>query len=96
MRDEVVLKHSSTNGKTQLREAGQGECVLNRQGLTYTGTDSGEEIVKFFPMTQIYRILFGADEDFEMYDGQEIWYFVPADRRTCVKWYMASILLSHQ
>ncbi len=96
LRDEVVLKHSSTNGKTQLREAGQGECVLNRQGLTYTGTDSGEEIVKFFPMTQIYRILFGADEDFEMYDGQEIWYFVPADRRTCVKWYMASILLSHQ
>lgn len=93
LRDEVTLKHSSLNGKTQLRDAGQGVCVLNRQGLTYTGTDSGEEIVKFFPISKIYRILFGADEDFELYDGQEIWYFVPQDKRTCVKWYIASIIL---
>lgn len=96
LRDDVVLMHSSTNGKTQLREAGVGTCVLNKQGLTYTGTDSGEEIVKFFPMAKIYRILFGADEDFELYDGQEIWYFVPKDKRTCVKWYMASILMGNQ
>lgn len=93
LRDRVQLYHSSIGGAKQLRLAGNGTCVLNRDGLTYTGDDSGEQITKFFPITSIYRLLFGAGEDFEIYEGEEIWYFVPDDKRTCVKWYMASILL---
>ena len=91
--DDVTLFHSSIGGAQQLREAGKGHCVFSRQGLVYKGTDSGEEIVKTFPMSQVYRLLFGAGEDFEIYEGEEIWYFVPNDRRTCVKWYMASMIL---
>ena len=93
LRDNVKLYHSSIGGAKQLREAGDGECVFNRQGLTYVGTDSGEQITKVFPMSSIYRLLFGAGEDFEIYEGEEIWYFVPTDKRTCVKWYMASMIM---
>lgn len=93
LRDKVTLHHPSIGGATQLRVAGEGECVFNRQGLTYTGTDSDEQIVKHFPLSSIYRLLFGAGEDFEIYEGENFWYFVPSNKRTCVKWYMASMLM---
>lgn len=89
----VALWHASNTGKTQLTQAGKGKCVLNREGLTYVGTDNGQQVQKHFPISQIYRLLFGADEDFEIYEGEQIWYFVPNDKRTCVRWYMASIIL---
>ena len=91
--DDVTLYHSSTDGKSQLREVGKGRCVFNRDGLVYSGTDGGVEISKTFPMARLFKILFGAGADFEVYDGEEIWYFVPGDTRTCVKWYMASAIL---
>lgn len=93
MSAHVVLKHASTDGKTLLRVAGKGTVEFDRDGLTYTGTDSGESINKFIPMQNIYRLLFGAGEDFETYEGGEIWYFVPDEPRSCVDWYIASTLL---
>ena len=93
LEDDVTLYHSSLDGKTQLRKAGEGHCVFNREGLSYFGRDSGEQIVKTFPSSRLYLIMFGAGADFELYDGEEIWYFTPKDKRTCVKWYMASIIL---
>ncbi len=89
----VVLKHSSKDGKTMLREAGKGVCTLNREGLTYTGTRDGEEVEKHFPMSSIYRLLFGAGEDFEIYEGKEIFYFCPEEPRSCVDFYIVSKLL---
>lgn len=90
LESRVLLKHASTDGKTLLRVAGEGTATLSRDGLTYSGTEDGKEIVKFFPIKQIYRLLFGAGEDFELYDGREIWYFVPDEPRSCVDWYIAS------
>ena len=52
-----------------------------------------EEIEKFFSLSTIYRLLFGAGEDFEIYEGKEIWYFKPEDRRSCVIWYVVSGIL---
>jgi uncharacterized membrane protein YdjX (TVP38/TMEM64 family)/1-acyl-sn-glycerol-3-phosphate acyltransferase len=89
----VVLKHSSKDGKTMLRVAGKGVCTLNRQGLTYKGTRDGEEVEKLFPLSSIYRILFGAGEDFEIYEGKEIFYFCPEEPRSCVDYYIVSGLL---
>ena len=89
----VTLKHSSKDGKTALREVGKGVCRLDKTGLVYEGEEDGEQIVKKFPLTEIYRILFGAGEDFEIYEGNEIWFFVPEDTRSCVAWYIASGLL---
>ena len=90
LESEVTLKHSSIGGKTILREAGKGVCRLDRTGLTYTGTEDGEEISRHFPMDSIYRVLFGSGENFEIYVGKEIYYFAPRELRSCVDWYIAS------
>jgi hypothetical protein len=92
LESKVELRHA-TKGKGFTQKAGDGVCTLDRNGLTYKGTDNGEEIEKFFPMSQIYRLLFGAGEDFEIYEGKQIWYFVPEEKRSCVLWYVVSGIL---
>ena len=93
LESKVELRHGSTDGKSFTRIAGEGTCLLDASGLTYKGTRDGEEIEKFFPTSQIYRLLFGAGEDFEIYEGKEIWYFQPENKRSCVEWYVASGIL---
>lgn len=87
---KVELRHASKDGKTLLTLAGEGVCTLTKDGLTYIGTEWGENIEKQFPLSQIYRILFGSGEDFEVYLGKEIYYFTPEDTRSCIDWYVAS------
>ena len=89
----VGLWHQSPSGRTQLVQTGEGVCTFGRDGLTYVGTDGEEQITKHFPLSQIYRLLFGAGEDFEIYEGEKFWYFVPDDKRSCVMWYVASGLM---
>ncbi len=93
LESKVELKHLSKDGKKCTRPSGYGVCKLDRTGLKYVGTEDGKEIEKFFPIDTIYRILFGAGEDFEIYDGKELYYFVPEDKSSCVKWYILSGLL---
>lgn len=96
LQDEVTLYHESPSGRKQLIKAGNGVCKLDASGLTYEGTDGEETITKHFPQSVIYRLLFGAGEDFEIYEGDHFWYFVPPDKRSCVKWYLASILFEEK
>lgn len=91
--DDVELRHFSKDGKTQTVFAGKGKCILNKDGLLYKGTEYDTEIEKLFTMDSIYRLLFGAGENFEIYEGKEIFYFVPTDKRSCVEWYIVSGLL---
>ncbi len=93
LESEVELRHSSKDGKSLTRFAGNGVCKLDKTGLLYRGTDDGVEVEKLFPLSEIYRLLFGAGEDFEIYEGQEIYYFKPKDLRSCVDWYIASKVL---
>lgn len=93
LESKVKLKHSSKDGKKCLREAGEGVCRLNKNGLTYIGTDDGEQVEVHFNGNQVYRLLFGVNEDFELYVGKEIYYFVPEEKRECVKWYLCSTAL---
>lgn len=93
LESEVTLMHHSTDGKKILRTAGAGVCVLDKTGLVYRGERDGVIVEKHFPLADIYRILFGAGEDFEIYEGDEIFYFSPIDTRICVDWYTASELL---
>ena len=81
------------DGKSLTRHGGEGICTLNREGLTYAGTKDGESVTLHFSLQRIYRLLFGAGQNFEIYDGTEILYFVPEDTRTAVDWYMTSIIL---
>lgn len=93
LESKVKLKHSSIGGKRCLRDAGEGVCRLDRSGLTYKGTDDGQQVEVHFNGNQVYRLLFGVNEDFEIYSGKEIYYFVPEDKRECVKWYLCSTAL---
>ncbi len=81
------------NGKGLTRPGGNGICTLTREGLTYRGTKDGETVTLQFSLQRIYRLLFGAGVNFELYNGTEILFFVPKEKRSCVDWYMASILL---
>ncbi len=81
------------DGKHLTRHGGTGVCTLNREGLTYSGTKDGQTVQLHFPIQRIYRLLFGAGENFEIYDGTEILYFVPEEKRGAVDWYMTSMLL---
>ena len=92
LRSNVELRLPG-DGKGFTRSAGNGVCVLDRNGLRYTGTKDGEEIDVCFPLKQVYRLLFGAGEDFELYNGTQIWYFVPEVKQSCVDWYTVSMLL---
>ena len=89
----VTLKHASKDGKTFLRTAGDGVCTLDRSGLLYEGTEDGEHIAKHFPLDKIYRLLFGAGENFEVYEGKEIWYFAPEIPQSAVDFYIYSKLI---
>ena len=81
------------NGNGLTRHGGYGVCTLTREGLTYTGTKDGESVTLHFSIRRIYRLLFGAGENFEIYDGTQILYFVPEEKRSAVDWYMASRIL---
>ena len=89
---EVELRLPS-NGKGLTRHGGHGVCTLSRDGLTYTGTKDGEDVQLHFSIQKIYRLLFGAGENFEVYNGSEILYFVPQEKRSAVDWYMTSMIL---
>ena len=93
LEDKVELWHLSKDCKKITRKAGEGICKLDRSGLKYIGSEDGVDIEKEFPITDIYRILFGAGEDFEIYDGKELYYFVPKNKRSCVAWYIVSEIL---
>ena len=80
-------------GKGLTRHSGFGVCALNRQGLTYSGTRDGETVELHYSIQKIYRLLFGAGVNFEIYDGTEIQFFVPEEKRSAVDWYMASMIL---
>ena len=84
------------NGNGLTRSAGKGECTLNREGLTYSGTKDGEKVEINFSIYRVYRLLFGAGENFEIYNNTEILYFVPKERRSAVDWYMASMILNDE
>lgn len=82
-----------SNGRGLTRFAGHGVCTLNRDGLTYSGTKDGETVELTFPIRSIYRLLFGAGVNFELYNGTEILFFVPEEKRSAVDWYLASMIL---
>ncbi len=90
---EVELRLPTKSGKGLTRHGGRGVCTLTRDGLTYAGTKDGEQVEMQFPIRQIYRLLFGAGENFEVYKATEIQYFVPTDKRSAVDWYIASKIL---
>lgn len=92
LQSEVELRLPG-NGNSLTRSAGHGVCTLDRSGLHYSGTKDGENIDICFPSNKVYRLLFGAGENFEIYNETQIWYFVPRIKQSAVDWYIASMIL---
>ena len=92
----VEFRLPSVTGKSLTRSSGRGVCSFGRDGLRYVGTRDGEEVEIAYPLDHVYRLLFGAGENFELYCGTEILYFVPDEKRSAVDWYMASVLLHRE
>ena len=82
-----------SDGGSLTRHSGFGVCTLNKDGLTYVGTKDGETVELHYSIQKIYRLLFGAGVNFELYDGAEILFFVPEEKRSAVEWYMVSMIL---
>lgn len=93
---KVELRHLSKNKKHFTEFAGNGICTFDKNGLTYKGNEYGKEIEKTFSIKNGARILFGAGEDFEIYENDELFYFVPEDKRSCVLWYILSELTKEE
>ena len=93
---KVELRHLSKNKKHFTEFAGNGICTFDKNGLTYKGIEYGKEIEKTFSIKNGARILFGAGEDFEIYENDELFYFVPEDKRSCVLWYILSELTKEE
>ena len=93
LKANVELRHLSKDGKGFTRASGTGMCVFNKDGLKYIGTEDGEQVVKEFKIGPNCRVLFGAGEDFEVYENDELYYFVPKNKKECVEWYVLSELL---
>lgn len=89
---KVELRLPGT-GNSLTRHGGYGVCTLTRDGLTYIGTKDGETVELHFTLQRIYRLLFGAGVNFEIYDGTQILFFVPEEKRSAVDWYLASRIL---
>lgn len=88
-----VELRSRGNGNSLTRHSGFGVCTLSRDGLTYSGTKDGETVELHYSIQKIYRLLFGAGVNFEVYEGSEIMFFVPEEKRSAVDWYMTSMIL---
>ncbi|NLD25894.1 MAG: hypothetical protein GX661_00885 [Acholeplasmataceae bacterium] len=81
----VILKFPDSQGRG-FSEVGSGKATLDKHGVTYQGTINGEEKEIFFKIENIPAILFGVNEDFEIYHDNTLYYFVPENIRSCAKW----------
>jgi len=67
-------------------EVGRGMTTINAEELIYQGLLMGEETKISFPIKKIQTILFGPNEDFEVYHEDEFYYFVPENIKECVRY----------
>lgn len=82
-----------SHGRGLTRYGGEGICTLSREGLRYQGTKDGQGVDLNFPLSHIYRLLFGAGVNFELYNGTQILFFVPEEKRSAADWYLTSMIL---
>jgi 1-acyl-sn-glycerol-3-phosphate acyltransferase len=87
----ALLAHK--NGMAQ-RKAGSGECMLDRTGLTYSGTMDGKTTSLFFPLEAMYVLPFGSGKNWVAYNDKGVCFiFRPDEKRACAQWYVASAYL---
>lgn len=81
----VTLKFPDPAGNG-FTKVGEGVTVITPKGVTYTGTIEGNLKTVRFKIENVPAILFGINEDFEIYHDNTLYYFIPENIRECVKW----------
>ncbi|HKM30110.1 MAG TPA: VTT domain-containing protein [Bacilli bacterium] len=89
---KVTLKHPDLAGRG-FKIVGQGTTTLTHLGVRYHGTINGEDKELFFKISGLPAIPFGVGEDFEIYDHNTLYYFIPENIRECVKWSVVGELI---
>jgi len=85
LKDKVILKLPDPKGKG-FKIVGEGLAILDKDGLKYEGTINNETVSKLFKLQNIPAIPFGANENFEVYHDNTLYYFVPSKPQYSVKW----------
>ncbi len=85
LESKVTLKFPDSSGKG-FSKVGDGVVVMTKKGVSYTGTIKDEFKTVHFKIENIPAILFGPNEDFEIYHDNTLYYFIPENIRECVKW----------
>ena len=71
----------------------KGVCTLNRDAFTYRSENIQFEI----PTEKIPALAFSGGEEFELYHGNELYYFYPlTDRNQCAQWSLIIDLLREE
>ncbi len=84
LESKVTLKNPDNKG-LGFSVVGEGVCTLTHEGLRYVGTKNGENVDILFRLENLPALPFGVKEDFEVYHDQTLYYFVPENIETCVK-----------
>ena len=85
LRSHVLLKQPR-GGKEWFSVVGEGETVLDRNGLRYEGTKDGEAFCFTIPLSIVPVLLYGTNENYESYYNGEFYYFLPNEPQHSVKW----------
>ena len=89
----VTLKKRSLDGKKYLREAGNGDCTLSHDGLTYVGTMDGEQVELHWNAQEVFALHYMTGKGFQHFTGSDYFCFCPDNPLLSVKYYIASELL---
>lgn len=85
MKCHVILKQPVK--KTEMFSyVGEGNAQISREGFSYIGKKNGEDFSLSVPLDSLPALLFGANENFEVYRGNDFYYFVPDNPLHVVKW----------
>ena len=68
-----------------------GELILNKEGLTFTGTLNGESADYYFKANSIYSLTFSTKGFLEFYHNNDYYMVIPEDKDQClIKWTLAA------
>ncbi len=88
----VIRKHPTDK---KLDEEGDGVCRLTAEGFTFEGSTNGVDRSFFLPISAIPAMAFSANEEFECYNKNILYYFYPKENRAqCSRWAMLADALN--
>ena len=80
-----VKKFDFKNNKYGIH--GEGTCRLTKEFFSFEGKVGDEEVSYQIPIKFLHALPFTANEEFECYYEEDLYYFYPKDNKLqCVKW----------